>query len=555
MPRKSRKNKTNEADEASEGIISSDGEDSEVTFSETENEQNDDYDTTAEDVQEEQETTVMEIAESEPSHSGESVRKKAKPNQRIKSSKRKGTDHMTEEVNVTENHGPDEDGTPGGFYKALKEMTSQVLSAIKGMTTRPRDQTTPKPKGTKTRARPLRRIEYHHRSSSSSSSSDEEIKSESDDCSSASIATDKICRPKPTTIRTVKLPPFTGDERWEVWFNRFTAVADMRHWDDATKLAEMVPQLQGKAGEFAFGQLQSSTLKSFKRLTKEMKSRFGEIKRTKTYAMQFNRRNQQSNESVEEYAAELKRLFDRAYPHRDAATRQEDLVARFLLGISDDKARVHVELNKEPKTIDQAVYHAVNYIEATQRVNFRDDGSKPPKPVRQTKDHQKSPGTKRNNAGHRGGKGGNSNVHENTQQGQRNHTNGDSITLSKGELQQLIQDAVAAQIGGYHAQGGYQPISSESGKQRRDVICFKCRGSGHYARDCRNQPYDDNWAYVNNFASTNIGNGPNSGMHDRQQSNLSPSAASFYPQRGENVAGPSQASAGDLTNSKQNSSN
>ena len=66
----------------------------------------------------------------------------------------------------------------------------------------------------------------------------------------------------------------------------------MRHWDDATKLAEMVPRLQGKAGEFAFGQLQSSTLKSFKRLTKEMKSRFGEIKRTKTYAMQFNRRNQ-----------------------------------------------------------------------------------------------------------------------------------------------------------------------------------------------------------------------------------------------------------------------
>ena len=212
----------------------------------------------------------------------------------------------------------------------------------------------------------------------------------------------------------------------------------MRHWDDATKLAEMVPRLQGKAGEFAFEQLQSSTLKSFKRLNKEMKSRFGEIKRTKTYAMQFNRRNQQSNESVEEYAAELKRLFDRAYPHRDAATRQEDLVARFLIGISDDKARVHVELNKEPKTIDKAVYHAVNYIEATQRANFRDDGSKPQKPVRQTKDHQTSPGTKRNNAGHRGCKGGNSNVHKNNQQGQRNHTNGDSITLSKGELQQLI---------------------------------------------------------------------------------------------------------------------
>ena len=208
------------------------------------------------------------------------------------------------------------------------------------------------------------------------------------------------------------------------------------------------------------------------------------------------------------------------------------MVARFLLGISDDKARVHVELNKEPKTIDQAVYHAVNYIESAQRANYKDDGSKPKKPVRQTKDHQKSPGTKRNNGGHKGGKGGNSNYHQNNQQGQRNHTNGDSITLSKGELQQLIQDAVATHAGGYHAQGGYQASSSESGKRRRDVICFECRGPGHYARDCRNQPYEDNWAYVNNFASTNIGNSPNSGMHDRQQSNVSPSAASFI-HRGE----------------------
>ena len=29
-----------------------------------------------------------------------------------------------------------------------------------------------------------------------------------------------------------KLPIFTGKESWDVWFNRFTEVADRRNWTD-----------------------------------------------------------------------------------------------------------------------------------------------------------------------------------------------------------------------------------------------------------------------------------------------------------------------------------
>jgi hypothetical protein len=70
---------------------------------------------------------------------------------------------------------------------------------------------------------------------------------------------------------------------------------------------------------------------------------------------------------VEDYAAELKRLYDKAHSDRDAATRREDLLRRFLDGISDDRARFQVEYVKEPADIDEAVYEVVNFLETRRR--------------------------------------------------------------------------------------------------------------------------------------------------------------------------------------------
>jgi len=75
------------------------------------------------------------------------------------------------------------------------------------------------------------------------------------------------------------------------------------------------------------------------------------------YAAQFTHRDQQLNESLEGYAADLKSLYHKAYPKRDPQTRQEDLLQRFLDGLYDQEARARVEFHKEPGTIDDAVNH------------------------------------------------------------------------------------------------------------------------------------------------------------------------------------------------------
>lgn len=59
----------------------------------------------------------------------------------------------------------------------------------------------------------------------------------------------------------------------------------------------------------------------------------------------MNYTRQKKNESTKEFAAELKRLYDKAHPSRDAITRQD------------------VELNIDPQNIDEANVHVVKFNE------------------------------------------------------------------------------------------------------------------------------------------------------------------------------------------------
>ena len=171
------------------------------------------------------------------------------------------------------------------------------------------------------------------------------------------------------TPSEVKLPPFNGKEEWKVWISRFESVAKRHHWDDETKLDNILPKLQGRAGDFVFNQLSEDTISCYPMLIKELNSRFHTVETEKAFAAKFSQRVQKSDETAEEYAAELKRLYAKAYKGRDSKTRQEDLVRRFLDGLKDHEARFEVEYHKEPTDIDTAVYHVVNFIQTRRRSN------------------------------------------------------------------------------------------------------------------------------------------------------------------------------------------
>ena len=113
-----------------------------------------------------------------------------------------------------------------------------------------------------------------------------------------------------TTSHSLRLPPFDGQEPWNIWFNRFHDVARLKRWNDEVRLCELLSRLQGKAGEFVYGQLSPAIRNNYAMLIDELDNMFRKVHTSKAFSAQFSNRNQRVSESVEDYAAELKRLYD-----------------------------------------------------------------------------------------------------------------------------------------------------------------------------------------------------------------------------------------------------
>ena len=86
----------------------------------------------------------------------------------------------------------------------------------------------------------------------------------------------------------------------------------------------------------------------------ELGYRFRRVETARTFGSKFSNSAQKPGETVEDFGAELKTLYDKAHPNRDGQTRQEDLLRRFLDGLFDEGTRMQVEFVKEPMDIDES---------------------------------------------------------------------------------------------------------------------------------------------------------------------------------------------------------
>ena len=117
-----------------------------------------------------------------------------------------------------------------------------------------------------------------------------------------------------------------------MWHARFTTTADLNQWDETTRLTELMQRLQGIAAEFVFDEIPQEMLTNYVSLVSELDSRFKSVEANRTFKVQFSKRLQKYDETVEDYAAELKRLYDKAYPGRNPEMRRQLLLQKFLNG-------------------------------------------------------------------------------------------------------------------------------------------------------------------------------------------------------------------------------
>ena len=302
-------------------------------------------------------------------------------------------------------------------------------------------------------------------------------------------------------VASVRIPAFTGDERWDIWKKMFDRTAVTNGWSEIEKLAQLLPRIQGSAGDFVHGQLSNDVAYDYDRLVRALESRYRFIETPKMFGAQFSNRKQKQNETVFEYAADLKRLYDKAHSNRDTQTRIEDLLRRFLDGLNDDEARFAVEFNKDLNTIDEAVNQVINFQEAKRcaenlekskngknrnkiaRVAWADldDSSDENEDENQSK--PKKPRVRRHQ-NKDSGKGEQRGITPNSAPQQSNdHDLLLEVTAKLAQIEKSLNSNNRAEI----IPPANLPRIQRSGNiPQRDITCFKCHKKGHFARECKN---------------------------------------------------------------------
>ena len=148
-------------------------------------------------------------------------------------------------------------------------------------------------------------------SSSQSSVETSDSDSEGDTEALLSTSSQKRCR-APRSGRLV--PPFIAKrESWTVWFARFQAIADDNDWSGPERLSMLLPKLQGAAGEYVFKVLPKRIRSDYRKLVRELDACYCKVESKQNYRRQLTGISQKPGESEQELAAELKRLYDKAY--------------------------------------------------------------------------------------------------------------------------------------------------------------------------------------------------------------------------------------------------
>ena len=294
--------------------------------------------------------------------------------------------------------------------------------------------------------------------------------------------------PSRSRSNSVKLPAFKGesDDKWKAYINRFEAVAKYYDWTDEDKLGQLLPRLQGPAGEFAFEELRPEILSNYKRLVRELGSRFGIIETNRTYQTKFRRRDQKNGEHIQDYAAELKRLYSKAYPNRTNATKQEDLISRFLLGLTNEKARVHVELNRDPQTVEEATEFVIEFEEATKYPKLEDENQNGNRrrPTRQVKSCTTDASRSGSKDANKGWSQKNRKGQQETQQKKpgnlkdKNSKDQSHDYITRSELKDVINEVLISV---------QSQTSPPADSHRKPLICYKCGEQGHYANSCKSE--------------------------------------------------------------------
>ena len=157
-----------------------------------------------------------------------------------------------------------------------------------------------------------------------------------------------------------QLPPlasYKGDmgpdtESIEEWLERFDMLAEECRWTPRAKLLHLTSRLERQA--YAFYRSCTPQVKgSYKSLTDELRKRFTPVRIQGVDTSLFHDRKQKSGETVDQYAQELRRLHQKAYPESIRGSADAEKIGKTLLA-SQFVAGLRPDIKKAVTGSDQS---------------------------------------------------------------------------------------------------------------------------------------------------------------------------------------------------------
>ncbi|MGH0119816.1 UNVERIFIED_CONTAM: hypothetical protein FKN15_000900 [Acipenser sinensis] len=154
----------------------------------------------------------------------------------------------------------------------------------------------------------------------------------------------------------VKAGRYDGRTSWEAYRAKFQMVAQANGWNQAEKAVQLAAALEGEALR-ALLDLSDEELADYRAVVTALDHRFGGTKPATSLRQCLASRTRHSGEKLGVFAAEIRYLTRKGYPHF-AAEVQEDLATEaFLRGLTPDALRRHVRLTA-PASLELALSQA-----------------------------------------------------------------------------------------------------------------------------------------------------------------------------------------------------
>ncbi|KAJ8948306.1 hypothetical protein NQ318_020793 [Aromia moschata] len=159
--------------------------------------------------------------------------------------------------------------------------------------------------------------------------------------------------------KILKPPTYDGQSSWSMYRRQFEAAAKANGWTSQEMATSLVISLRGQALEI-LQSIPEEQQNDYDRIIGALEVRYGHKYLRQVYQSQIKSRQQRSNESLQEYEADIERLIHLAYPQAPKEFLEQIGIQTFIDGLVDTEMQQALRLGRHA-TISDALIAALEF--------------------------------------------------------------------------------------------------------------------------------------------------------------------------------------------------